>query len=145
MQLWNIEEEHPGLKSSRYEITSETTDIYNCIAWAAGDDTDWWSYTPGSYWPLSIPRSAEVGALVRVFETLDYSLCDSRERETDYDKVALYAQEGEWTHVARQLENGHWTSKLGQFEDITHPALENLVGEVFGIIHCIMRRPSANP
>ena len=143
MQLWNIEEEHPGLEGSGYEITSESTDIYNCIAWAAGNDTDWWSYTPGNYWPPSVPRRAEVWALVQVFETLGYSVCDSYERETGYDKVAVYAQYGQWTHAARQLEDGGWTSKVGQFEDITHPSLDNLADEAFGEVHCIMRRPSA--
>ena len=143
MQLWNIEDAHPGLKDSGYEITSEISDVYNCKAWAAGDDTDWWSYVPGSYWPSSVPQSPEVGTLVQVFETLDYSVCESQERETDYDKIAVYAQSGEWTHVARQLEDGQRTSKVGQFEDITHPSLENLAGGTYGDVHCVMRRPSS--
>ena len=29
-------------------------------------------------------------------------------------------------------EDGQWTSKVGQFEDITHPSLDNLADEVFG-------------
>ena len=143
MQLWNIEDAHPGLKDSGYEITSEISDVYNCIAWAAGDDTDWWSYAPGSYWPPSVPRSPEVGALVQVFETLDYSVCESHERETDYDKIAVYAEGGEWTHVARQSEDGQWSSKVGQFEDITHPSLQNLAGGTYGDVYCVMRRPSS--
>ena len=142
MQLWNIEEEHPGLKGSGYEITSESTDIYNCIAWAAEDDTDWWSHTPGNYWPPSVPRSPEVWALVQVFETLGYLVSESREREPGYDKVAVYARNGEWTHAARQLEDGQWTSKVGPFEDITHPSPDNLADEVYGSVHCIMRRPT---
>ena len=143
MQLWNIEDSHPGLKGSGYEITSEISDLYNCIAWAAGDDTNWWSHSPGNYWPPGVPRSSEVSALVLVFEFLGFSDCENDEIETGYEKVAVYALSGEWTHAARQLENGQWTSKVGQFEDITHPFLHNLTGEVYGDVHYIMRRPTS--
>ena len=80
---------------------------------------------------------------MQVFETLDYAVCESHERETDYGKIAVYAQSGEWTHVARQLEDGQWTSKVGQFEDITHPSSENLAGGTHGDVYCVMRRPSS--
>ena len=142
MQLWNIENAHPGLRGSGYQITSEISDVYNCIAWAAGDDTIWWSHSPGSYWPDSVPRSPKVEALVQVFETLGYLVCDSQEIESGYEKVGIYAQSGEWTHAARQLPDGQWTSKVGQFEDITHPALQNLTGDDYGFVHCVMRRAS---
>lgn len=44
------------------------------------------------------------------------------------------------THAARQLENGKWTSKLGQLEDIEHE-LDGLVGDKYGIVVTILRRP----
>ena len=143
MQLWNIERAFPVLTASGYEITSEITDLYNCVAWAAGDDTDWWSHEPEYYWPEWAPRSPEVEALVQVFVGLGYTVCDSAEKESGYDKVALYARDGEWQHAARQLEDGQGTSKVGPFEDITHPSLENLTNETYGNVYCIMRRPSA--
>lgn len=142
MQLWNIEDSHPGLRGSGYEVTSEISDTYNCIAWAAGDNTIWWSHTPGNYWPDSVPRSPKAEALVQVFEALGYVVCDGQDVESGYDKVAVYALAGEWTHATRQLPDGQWTSKVGQFEDITHPSLQNLTGAFYGDIHCIMRRPA---
>ena len=133
----------PGLAISGYEITSEASDVYNCIAWAAGDNTDWWDWHPRAYWPEFAPRSPEVEALVQVFAGLGYSVCDNAELEAGYEKVAVYAINGRWEHAARQLENGQCTSKLGEFEDITHPSPEDVAGGVFGNVHCIMRRPSA--
>ena len=145
MQLWSIEGAFPRLAVSGYEITSEIDGLYNCIAWAAGDDTDWWSHEPEYYWPEWAPRSPETAALVQVFVGLGYAVCDSREKEAGYDKVALYDLNGEWKHAARQIDDGRWTSKLGPFEDITHPSPEDVAGELYGEVHCIMRRPSVNP
>ena len=132
----------PGLMASGFRITSPESLVYNCVAWAARDVTDWWNHERQFYWPEWAPRSPEIGALVQVFVGLGYAICDNGEKEDGYDKVALYALEGLWQHTARQLEDGQWTSKLGRFEDITHPSPEDVVGEVFGNVHCIMRRPS---
>jgi len=145
MQLWNIEDAHPGLAGSGYEVTSEISDTYNCIAWAAGDNTVWWSHTPGNYWPPGVPRSSEASALVQVFQSLGFVTCEDEEIESGFEKVAIFALSGEWTHAARQLEDGQWTSKVGQFEDITHPQLENLSGGIYGNVHCIMCRPTTDP
>ena len=143
MQLWSLEGAFPGLRNIGYEITSEISDIYNCIAWAAGDDANWWSHAPDSYWPSDVDRSPGVSALVQVFGALGFSLCETDELETGFRKIAVNALSGEWTHVARQLGDGRWTSKVGQFEDISHPSLENLAGDAYGEVHCIMRRPDS--
>ena len=137
----NLEDIFPNL--SGYQITSPASLQYNCVSWALNITTEWWSHD--ATWPMSVTRSPDAGALVPLFETLGYEVCDSDEREVGYEKVAIYARSGEWTHAARQLEDGQWTSKLGPFEDITHPSLENLAGETFGSVHCIMRRPSSTP
>ena len=139
----SLEEIIPGLALSGYEITSEPSDVYNCIAWAAGDDTDWWDWHPGAYWPEPVPRRREVEYLIMVFEHLGYEVCDNGNLEAGYDKVAVYACNGLWEHAARQLADGRWTSKLGRDVDITHPTPESLAGDIFGNVHCIMRRQSA--
>ena len=36
----------PKLADSAYKVTSGETNQYNCIAWAVGDTTEWWS--PGT-------------------------------------------------------------------------------------------------
>ena len=135
----------PGLMKSGFQITSPESRVYNCVAWAAGDVTDWWSHNRQFYWPEWAPRLPETEALVQVFAGLGYTVCDSAEKEPDFDKVALYDLDGEWQHAARQLEDGRWTSKLGRFEDIAHPSPANLAGGFYGNVHCIMRRPSRPP
>ena len=100
----------PGLMKSGFQITSPESRVYNCVAWAAGDITDWWSRNRQFYWPEWAPRLPETEALVQVFAGLGYTVCDSAEKEPDFDKVALYDLDGEWQHAARQLEDGRWTS-----------------------------------
>ena len=140
--LEDLEDMFPNLYGSGYRITSPASLQYNCVAWALGITTQWWSHD--RIWLDAVPRSLEASALTQLFEDFGYAVCDSPDREPSYDKVALYALEGEWQHAARQLENGQWTSKLGPFEDITHPSPEDLTGEVYGNIHCIMRRLSSS-
>ena len=83
--------------------------------------------------------------MVQVFQSLGFVTCEDEEIESGFEKVAIFALSGEWTHAARQLEDGQWTSKVGQFEDITHPQLENLSGGIYGNVHCIMCRPTTDP
>jgi hypothetical protein len=70
-----------------------------------------------------------------------YQLCESRNPEADFEKVAIYVDEDEIpTHMARQLSSGDWTSKCGDLEDIIH-TLEGLEGSAYGKVSCIMKRP----
>jgi hypothetical protein len=71
---------------------------------------------------------------------MGYLICESDGVEEGFDKVAIYAQGGRWTHAARQLPDGKWTSKLGPDEDIEHESPTELVGNLYGQVHCIMRR-----
>ena len=135
--VW-IDDIFPGLVGPGYSVTSSPTDQYNCIAWAAEDDSEWWSHLQSYRWPAD--RTHSVESLVAVFVSLGYEVCDSNSLEEGYDKVAIYAHSGLWKHAARQLPSGQWTSKLGPDEDIEHTTLEGLCGEPYGIVHCIMRR-----
>ena len=140
MSSW-IDDEIPGLKASGYEVTSQPSNVYNCVAWAAGVDTDWWSHLIGYYWPAR--RSPAVEALVEVFVNLGYEICDNRDREPGFEKVAVFGRSGRWSHAARQIEDGRWTSKLGPDEDIIHSSPDDLAGQLYGEVHCIMRRPTS--
>ena len=131
-----IDDEIPEARG-QYEITSKVTDEYNCIAWAAGDNTRWWEHTPGYYWPAV--RSPLIGSLVAVFESIGYSTCESSAIEEGYEKVALYAKQDCWMHAARLLDSGRWTSKLGPDEDIEHESAECLA-RFYGQVYCYMRR-----
>jgi len=126
---------------NRYQVTSPATRRYNCIAWVFGDTTRrWWPYE-GYYWPLPTPERTEtVEDFVGAFATQGFELCADGSLEQGYEKIAIYARDGEPTHAAKQLENGSWTSKLGSLEDIEHTSLDELNGNLYGQVEVFMRR-----
>ncbi len=136
--MW-IDDAFPELVMTGYTVTSHPTEAYNCIAWAAGDQSTWWSHVAGYRWP-NAQRSPLIESLIEVFTGLGYEKCAGSNLEDGYEKVALYARGVLWRHAARQRPDGHWTSKLGPDEDIDHPTPEALAGEHYGVVHCIMRR-----
>jgi hypothetical protein len=126
-------------------VTSPPDDLYNCIAWAAGDPHRWWWPDPyhERHWPAGAPRNEPLAAFRAAFTMLGYEPCAVDEREPDFEKVALFADPDLFpTHAARQLPDGLWTSKLGELEDIQH-ALHDLEGMAYGAVVQVMRRPSA--
>ena len=138
--MW-IDNQYPRLAKEGYTITSEPDDEYNCIAYAAGDRTTWWSHENGYHWP-NASRTPDISSLVEVFEGLGFEQCINASYEHGFDKVALYQKNGEWKHASVQMEDGAWSSKLGPDEDIRHETSESISGDSYGVIHCIMRRPS---
>lgn len=136
-----LEELFPQLRG-RYQKTSDATNRYNCIAWAASNDHKWWWPDPmgGSYWPPDLPRDETVQILVRLYENLGFRECRSDSLEPGVDRVAIFAlDEHRPTHAARQLPDGRWTSKLGVLEDVAHE-LRDLEGPRYGSVSRIMRR-----
>jgi hypothetical protein len=148
----------PNLTSSNYQITSDPTDTYNCIAHAAEDSTNWWWPADSPcHWPL--PEKFEtLDCFVAAYATLGYRPAASLASDAQIiERVAIYAdQDGIPTHAARQLNNGKWTSKLGEWEDIEHDtiaAVEDLndLGLGYGACAIILERmrpippPSAAP
>lgn len=141
----------PGLKNDPdFKITSPVNPDYNCIAWAYLYDDRWmW---PGGveaksidgfhYWPDGVEDTTDVSSFIKAFVKSGYSLCDDDSFEVGYRKVALYVKEGskECTHASRQLSNGKWTSKLGRYHDIQHGSPYTIEGDVYGKVHCIMKR-----
>src|SRR5437016_4446298 len=121
-----MSDDFPHLQSEGFAETSPATRAYNCIAWAAGFQDDWWWPEGFSHWPDQAPRELTLAAFCAAFQRLGYERCDAADVEAGFDKVAFYVLAGEPTHAARQLPNGSWTSKLGEDIDITHtlPALE---------------------
>ena len=134
-----IDDTFPGLAETGYEITSDATDDYNCIAYAAGDETKWWSHISGYFWP-GAPRTPLIEDLENVFIYLGFERCTDANEEAGFHKVALYAKHRFWKHAAKQLPGGRWSSKLGRDEDIRHVTPEALAGEAYGEVYCIMRR-----
>ena len=127
----------PYINSENHQITSPPTRRYNCIAWAAGFDTDWWWPEKEYFWPQGVPREVTLSAFLAAFETLGYDECQDSALEEGYEKVALFARsdgKGDLvpTHAAKQLSNGYWTSKLGSLDDIEHIKLEDINGPAYG-------------
>ena len=140
------EDTFPNLSVSGYCKTSEEADWYNCIAYAAKKQDEWWdpfSIGNGYYWPDGLERNAEVETFVKLYTiTGGYTKCDSPDFEAGFEKIALYTgEDGTVTHAARQLADGTWTSKLGDWEDISHKTLEGLAGKAYGKPICYLVRP----
>ncbi len=132
------------LSYSYYKITSEEDSDYNCIAWAAGDNQEWWWPDDDSFWPLGVPRQETIDAFIAAFETLGYVLCQDGNYQQGFAKIAIFADEGGFpTHAARQLPNGIWTSKCGELEDLDHE-LNALSGPdpAYGCIVRFMKKPT---
>jgi hypothetical protein len=140
-----LESAFPNLRASVYGITSPPSPTYNCIAWAAGDDQQWWEPIPhlkGVYWPPDAPMSLLLESYIRAFECQGYELCVGDALEAGCEKVAIYASaEGLPTHAARQLSSGRWTSKLGKAEDIEHDSPKALEGSLYGSVARLLKRP----
>ena len=141
-----IETLFPNLAHAGYRVTSSASLVYNCLAWAAGDDQQWWEPVsgPGYYWPDGVSRAYTIEALLSVYQTLGYSLCSDSTLEVGFEKVALYGNSEGYTHAARQLNDGKWTSKLGHLEDIIHDSLNALEGAEYGSLLHILKR-AAHP
>lgn len=116
----------PNLTGSNYQVTSKHTPIYNCIAYAANDQANWWwPEGLGCHWPIS-HQAETVECFVAAYATLGYAPTESSDlSDSSIERVAIYVdRNGVPTHAARQLQNGKWTSKLGEWEDIEHDTLE---------------------
>ena len=138
----SIDAQFPDLAAAGYAIVGVSSGEYNCIAYAAGETDRWWSHEENArcYWPAPAHRTPSIASLVAVFDALGYEPAADDSVESGYVKVALYQRNGEWMHAARQMPNGHWRSKLGPGPLIEHDTPADLAGELYGIVHCIMRR-----
>lgn len=138
-----LEVAFPGLRTTSYQVTSPADPSYNCIAWAAGTNSDWWwplSADRKSYWPTGAPREVSLSAFVATMLAFGYTVCSDEAAESRSEKAALFVDsDGAPTHAARQLPTGRWTSKLGQSVDIEHD-LRALEGDVYGVVAVILRR-----
>lgn len=136
-----LEEIFPNLKNTSYQPESPKDIRYNCIAWAAGNNSRWWwpGKPPRYYWPGS-SHEESLENFISVFNSFGYKVCNNLEFEEGYKKVAIYVRESRPTHMARQLPSKQWISKCGELEDIIHE-LEGLEGDLYGNVAVIMKRP----
>ena len=134
----------PNLRNEGFTVVDPPSDLYNCIAYAAGDTSRWWDHTPRRYWPPHATRSARIESLQEVFAGLGFAECDDGRLEAGYQKVALYEDDVEYQHASIQMPNGAWRSKMGPGPVIEHRDPESLSGGPYGNATIHMRR-AANP
>jgi len=128
----------PKIDGTEFIVTSPCNKSYNCIAWAAGKNEEfWWPGHPD--WPTGAPKTDTRLAFIKAFETLGYAKCDNGDLESGFEKIVLYEKLGRPKHAARMLEDGRWASKLGTGFDIVH-TLEGLKGNEYGVPALFMRR-----
>lgn len=144
--------DHPYLNDANCVKTSERDPIYNCIAWAAGDDKRWWwpSTRRGvSYWPQGVPREETVDAFVAAYATKGFRECADGALESGVEKITLFARMERGmvipTHATRQLASGDWSSKMGPLEDISHTTADAPRGPMYGLPVCYLARPRPEP
>lgn len=144
----DLKRRFPRLASTRFEVTSDDTPKYNCLAWVLGDQENWISPTLfdedlGLYpWPEGVPRENTVDAWMLALESYGFTRCEDASLEPGRDKVAVYWNETtQEIHFALQLASGLWTSKVGRWEDITHE-LGGLAGDRYGEVMGFVSRPA---
>ena len=130
----------PSLRNEGFTVVDPPSDRYNCIAYAAGDTSQWWDHTPRRYWPSYATRSERIESLQELFVGLGFRQCDDGSFEPGYQKVALYEDGGEYQHAAIQMRNGAWRSKMGPGPVIEHPSPESLSDGPYGNPTVYMRR-----
>jgi hypothetical protein len=66
--------ELPNLNDNNCQVTSMASRRYNCIAWAARENTRWWWPDPlgVGYWPSGVQRSETPEAFVAAYSTLGF-------------------------------------------------------------------------
>jgi hypothetical protein len=140
----NFRQAFPNLEKEGWQQTSAASEKYNCIAWAAGQQAQWWwpYHHPVYYWPEGVPRELSVDRFVQAFASVGLEPCEHEDLEPGFEKVAIFAIDRKPTHAARQLPDGQWTSKLGKNIDITH-SLRGLEGPVYGQVAGYLKRPRA--
>ena len=143
---------HPRLSVENSVETSLTRAAYNCIAWAAGDQSRWWwpDVQGFAYWPAGVPREVSVPGFIAAFQSLGYELCGTGRLQDGVQKIVLFGHVdmlGQLvpTHAARQLASGSWTSKMGALEDILHTEADLVCGPVYGQLVCFMSRVRTGP
>jgi hypothetical protein len=144
-RLLVIERDFPHLLPDDYVKYCPKDVTYNCIAYAAGDTTQFWDgygVDPGFYWPG--PPGELLVHLIEAYRAVGFKECHSSDLEAGFEKVALYkiTDKGDelWTHAARLRDDGWWESKIGRSEDILHRSPRCLEGHVYGEVAKYMRR-----
>src|SRR5437588_10140287 len=89
------ERKWPYLRSEGYEVKSVETWDYNCIAFAADVDTEWWwpDADGDAKWPITW-REETLECFREAFRSLGYKKCWFSFRRRRFEKIAIYVKDG---------------------------------------------------
>jgi hypothetical protein len=152
--LENLRKYFPNLDPKNDKVTSPKTQrgnpvVYNCVAHASHDETQWWEYPSPeigftTFWPSYLNEGDSVESWVELFRREGgYEGPTDDSFEKGYEKIAIYANNKKATHVARQVGKNRWRSKLGFGHDIEHARLDSLNGwgeDDYGKVEVILKR-----
>jgi hypothetical protein len=136
------EQKWPYLLSEGYSVASIETWDYNCIAFAADVQDQWWwpDANGDAEWPPGVKREETLERFIEAFETLGYKRCWFPWRQRRFERIAIYTLNGVPTHAAKQLPDGRWKSKLGPWEDIEHNTIKAVEEYIYGKAVVYMKR-----
>jgi hypothetical protein len=138
----DIERDFPALIGAKYDLSDEDFN-YNCLAFALGDQKNWWEPPkgPGQYWPPGFADDVSVQTVESIIKTRGFTIemMDTKAQPVT-DAIAIYAEGNEWTHFAK-FSAGSWSSKLGDGHDVSGVTLGHLEGSLYGRVVKILRRP----
>lgn len=131
-------------QDGNFEIKSECTPIYNCIAWAMGLDNVWvdFLHIAGHWWPEGVGKNDSCQSLVDAFKAVGFEDADNLDEEAGYEKVVLYEKNGHWTHAARCIAPNVEHSKFGEGWDGTH-SHDIFNNSSYGIPFAFMKRKAS--
>jgi hypothetical protein len=126
-----------------FQVTGLKDPNYNCFAWAVHETHRNWSpyIGPGNYWPPGVPATKDLPTVLNALSTEGYVQCKDGNPESGYEKIVIYAKNGNASHAARLLFTGRWTSKMADEYLIEHLTPQELEGYRFGNIATYMKRP----
>ncbi|HOB70603.1 MAG TPA: hypothetical protein PLD55_06520 [bacterium] len=111
----------PNSQKEPFTETSPATNSYNCIAWAANDNSKWYWPENHCYWPEGVEKKETIDSFIKMFSTFGYEICSDGLCEEGIEKIVIFSDEnGKPTHAARQIDENFWTSKLGREIDVSH-------------------------
>jgi hypothetical protein len=138
-----LEAKFPGLRGTKWRVTSPMASRYNCLAWAVGEKHRRWDLHLPHFWPQGVPKRRGIAYLVAAYRAVgfvDVPASQCQQYDPTCDTVVLYELNGSWEHAARLLHNGMWSSKMGDLHDIQHPSPHCLQGIEYGTPFVYMKR-----
>lgn len=137
----DIEQDFPSLVGKNYDLSDEDFN-YNCLAYAVGDQKNWWEPPKGGgrYWPPGFDDDLRVGTVESIIRVFGFTVETKLNRTPKTESVAIYSDGSEWTHFAK-FAGGHWSCKLGEGHDVSRVNLADLEGTLYGRVVKILSRP----